>query len=127
MASQKAEQFMNTLQEIEQSGEVEPLVALFGDDAKLRRVGRPETYSGREGARKFWQQYLHAFEQIRSSFFNVIESEDAATLEWTSEGMLSDGNPFSYEGVSILEFQGEHVAEFRTYYDSAAFVSTPAE
>ena len=126
MASQHAEQFMETLQQIEQSGDVEPLVALFAEEAELRRVGHPETHSGRDGARQFWQQYLNSFEQIRSSFFHMTDNEQAAALEWTSEGTLANGKPFSYEGVSIVEFEGTHVVRFRTYYDSAAFVSTQA-
>jgi ketosteroid isomerase-like protein len=122
MASEMAERFMQTLQEIEQSGDVEPMVALFAEESEASNLAHSQPHRGKEGARKFWQEYLSAFKEIHSTFHNVIEGESAFVLEWTSEGSLPSGEPIHYPGVSIVETGGGEVRRFRTYYDSAAFL-----
>ena len=122
MASELAERFMRTLQEMEQSGDVEPMVELFAEEAEASNLAHREPHRGREGARTFWQEYLSAFGEVRSTFNNVVESESAIVLEWRSEGRLPSGEPIHYSGVSILEAEGQQVRRFRTYYDSAAFI-----
>lgn len=126
MASEMAEKFMNTLQEIENAGDPQALVELFAENAELRRLSQ-ETMKGKEGAREFWTEYLNMFESISSSFNHVIESDDGVLLEWKSEGKLPNGHPIEYRGVSVLELEGDRVKNFRTYYDSAAFVGEDVE
>ena len=53
----------------------------------------------------------------------MIAGDGGAALEWESEGALPTGAPIRYRGVSLLEFAGDRVKRFRTYYDSAAFVA----
>lgn len=119
-----ADRFMRTLQQAEQTKDVEPLVRLFADDAELSApgaAGRAER--GREGARRFWREYLTAFAEVRSAFTSVHADGDFAALEWESAGTLSGSDePLKYRGVSLLEFRGDEVRAFRTYYDSAAFL-----
>lgn len=69
-------------------------------------------------------QYLAQFSEIRSEFTGQIVGDQAAALEWKSQGKLIDGREVQYRGVSLLEFDGEQVTSFRTYYDSTAFVRT---
>ncbi len=126
MASERAERFMSGLQDIEESGDVAPLVEQFADDATLSRLTQLEDWQGKEGAQKFWSEYLSAFGEIHSTFSNVVEEGDSVILEWESKGSLPAGQPLHYRGVSVLEFDGERVQGFRTYYDSAAFVLTEA-
>ena len=118
-----AETFMSTLQQIEESRDPEPLVALFGADAELLNLALTEPMKGTDGARKFWTNYLTAFEKIRSTFHHHVQTDKEAVLEWVSEGvMAASGQPFNYRGVSVVEYEGDSVSRFRTYYDSAVFL-----
>ena len=112
-----AEQFIRALELLEQQSDVAPLCGLFADDATLQNPLAPPR-SGREGAREFWQEYRKSFADIRSSFSEVVMADEMAVLEWTSEGSTAAGSPISYEGVSLLQFEGDAIARFRTYFDS---------
>ncbi|NEQ23776.1 MAG: nuclear transport factor 2 family protein [Microcoleus sp. SIO2G3] len=122
MASELAEKFMHTLQAIESSKDVEPLVALFASDAEVSNLLMTEPLTGQEGARQFWQKYLSVFDQIHSEFTHVAEGGHSIALEWTSTGTLISGEPIKYRGVSLIERHMGQVQRFRTYYDSAAFL-----
>ena len=126
MASDMAEKFMNTLQEIENSKDVTPLVQMFAEDAELRRLSQ-ETMTGKDGARAFWEEYLEMFEAIHSDFNHVIEDDGGILLEWKSTGELANGKALEYRGVSIFETDGDKVTNFRTYYDSAVFTGDEVE
>ncbi len=118
-----AETFKSTLQQIEQSRDPGALAALFGPDAELLNLALTEPMKGEEGARKFWANYLSAFEKIQSTFHHTIDGDQAAVLEWVSEGVIAaTGQPFNYRGVSVIEHDGEKAHKFRTYYDSAVFL-----
>jgi len=127
MASKTAERFMQVLQETEQTGQLQPLVELFSDDAELINLARTEPLKGRNGAHQFWSDYLSVFEHIRSNFTHVAEGDSTAVLEWISQGALSNGEPLSYRGISVLEISNDQVQRFRTYYDSAVFLPLGAK
>ena len=121
--SNHAETFMTTLQQIEDSRDPEALVALFGEDAELLNLALTEPMKGMDGARKFWTNYLTAFEKIRSTFHHHFQTDDQAVMEWVSEGVMAGtGQPFNYRGISVVEYDGDKVSKFRTYYDSAVFL-----
>ncbi|MEP0914654.1 nuclear transport factor 2 family protein [Leptolyngbya sp. GB1-A1] len=122
-----AERFMRSLQQIEVTGDVEPLVALFADNADVLNLAMSEPLQGQQHIRQFWQKYLSVFDRIHSRFTHVAEGNGTITLEWISEGALSSGEPFSYRGVSILKTKNGRVQHFRTYYDSAAFLPQGAK
>ncbi len=122
MAPTLAERFMRTLQETERCGDVLPLAALFHEQAEALNLGRTEPARGREEVQEFWEAYLAAFQEIRSEFTQVLESEQGVVLEWISRGRLADGHPIEYRGVSILEPSRGPITRFRTYYDSAIFL-----
>jgi ketosteroid isomerase-like protein len=115
-----AQTFAEALQWAEESGDPEPLVALFAEDAELRNLAIAE--SGVEGARRFWRTYLDQFDRVRSEFSHRIEAEGQVALVWTSEGTLKGGHPIRYRGASVLDLEGGKVRRFETVYDSAAFV-----
>lgn len=127
MTSEIADRFMNTLQQIEDTGDVEPLVAMFTENAELTNLAMTEPLKGLDGARRFWQKYLSVFERIHSKFTNVISGDNTAVLEWISEGALSTGEPINYRGVSLIEIDNGQVCGFRTYYDSAVFLPQGAK
>lgn len=119
-----AERFINALHQCESQHSPDPLLELFTDDIELQRLKSDEPYRGLQGARDFWNEYLALFNDLRSEFKNVIEAPGFAVLEWTTTGHFQNGAPVSYRGVSILEFQGDRVRRFRTYYDSAVFTQS---
>ncbi len=121
-ASDRAQTFMDALKTTESDRTPDTLVDLFTDDATLERMTH-KTYEGKADAESFWREYLEPFSDIATEFFNVTEDDDGAVLEWESEGTLEGGKAIHYRGVSSLTFDGDKVSAFRTYYDSAAFLS----
>lgn len=115
-----AEEFKQSLQTLEQKKDVTVITKFFADDVELKRL-TDEDYHGKDGATKFWKEYLNTFKTQDTTFYNTAETDGTALLEWRSEGELPNGKPFSYRGVSVLEHDGEKVSKFRTYYDSAVF------
>jgi hypothetical protein len=117
-----AARFKQALQETEQSRDPAAVASLFEEGAQLTNLG------GDHGtdARKFWQVYLDQFQEIRSEFTGDIISERSAALEWQSRGRLKDGREVDYRGVSVIDFGGDKLSGFRTYYDSAEFVRAKA-
>ena len=113
---------MNALKALEADKNPDTLVALFTDDATLERLTH-KTYEGKADTETFWREYLEPFGDIATEFFNVTEDGDGAVLEWESEGSLGSGKAIHYRGVSSLSFDGDKVKSFRTYYDSAAFLT----
>jgi ketosteroid isomerase-like protein len=124
---QIAQQFQAALQRMEQTRNVEDITGFFSDDAELSNLGAAHGLRGAEGVRQFWRNYLQPFSDVRSEFYNSFAGDGTTALEWRSEGTLTTGQPISYRGVSVLVLNDAgKVREFRTYYDSAAFVAKPA-
>ncbi len=121
MSEQLAERFIEALGRLEAERDLETISALFSDESEIGNVVSPEKFHGREGARDFWgSKYRDTFGEVRSTFRNVFATETRAALEWTTEGTAQDGTPVRYDGVSILETDGEHVTRFRAYFDAGA-------
>jgi ketosteroid isomerase-like protein len=127
MASAIAQTFMETLQQTESSGDVEPLVALFTENAELSNLAMDDPLQGRDKIRHFWKNYLSVFDRIQSRFTHVTEGNSTIVLEWVSEGALASGEPMKYQGISVLEMADQQVQRFRTYYDSAVFLPQGAK
>jgi ketosteroid isomerase-like protein len=127
MASAIAQTFMETLQQTESSGDVEPLVALFTENAELSNLAMDDPVQGRDKIRHFWKNYLSVFDRIQSRFTHVTEGNSTIVLEWVSEGALASGEPMKYQGISVLEMADQQVQRFRTYYDSAVFLPQGAK
>lgn len=118
-----ATKFIDALAELHDNRDVEPLLELFGDDVTLSKAGIPHDRHGKDGARSFWQDYRDVFDEIGSTFRCTAVGDDVAFLEWESQGTLRDGADFRYDGVSVIQGSGNAILEFRTYYDTAAFLS----
>lgn len=118
MSQQIADKFVEALGKLEASRELEPLVAVFAGNCEVGNIVSPEKFHGRDGARKFWTTYRDTFGDVRSTFRNIFATENRAALEWVTEGTTSGGTAFKYEGVSILEIEGEQVTRFRAYFDA---------
>ncbi len=121
MSEQVARKFVEALGRLEAGRELDGIVAVFAPECEVGNVVSPEKFGGRDGAREFWgAKYRDTFGEVRSTFRNVFATENRAALEWTTEGTSSDGSPVKYEGVSILETDGELITRFCAYFDAGA-------
>lgn len=121
MSEQIAKRFIEALGKLEAGRELEEIVGLFAPDAEVGNVVSPEKFRGPEGAREFWgAKYRDTFGEVRSTFRNVFTAGERAALEWTTEGTANDGTPLKYDGVSILESDGERITRFCAYFDAGA-------
>jgi ketosteroid isomerase-like protein len=117
MAMERAQRFVDALAKLEESGDLEPLLSLFGDDAQVSNVASQRVFSGRDGARQFWKEYKGLLARVRSTFRNMIETGDRVALEWETQGTAHNGAAVNYEGVSIIEWDGDRIRRFYAYFD----------
>ncbi|HEX8337438.1 MAG TPA: nuclear transport factor 2 family protein [Pyrinomonadaceae bacterium] len=121
MSEQIAKRFIEALGRLEAGRDPEEMVRLFAADAEVGNVVSPEKFRGPEGAREFWgANYRDTFGEVRSTFRNVFVAGDRAALEWTTEGTAQDGTLVRYDGVSIIETDGERITRFCAYFDAGA-------
>jgi ketosteroid isomerase-like protein len=117
MAMERAQRFVEALTRLEENGDLDSLLELFGEDAQVSNVASHRTFHGHEGAREFWREYKGMLRQVKSTFRNMNEAWDRVSLEWTSSGTAHNGAAVDYEGVSIIEWDGEKIARFYAYFD----------
>lgn len=120
-----ASTFVSALHELERERSSDLMASLFRDDAELTRLAHAPA-QGPDGVRAFWQEYRDTFDDIDSHFTRVTETPETVVLEWMAVGHLSTGRPVRYPGITVLDIDGERIVDFRTYYDSAAFLAEPA-
>jgi len=120
MAMERAQRFVEALAKLESSGDMEPLVALFSDDAQVSNVASRQVFFGREGARRFWREYKGTLQRVKSTFRNMIEAGSRVAIEWETQGTAHNGAAVAYEGVSILEWDGDCIRRFYAYFDPHA-------
>lgn len=119
MSEQLANKFIETLGDLEANENLDNIVSLFSDGCEIGNVTLTENLSGTDGAREFWKNYRETFADIKSTFKNKIISGETAALEWTSEGASAKNHPINYEGVSVLEFEGDKIKRFFAYFNPA--------
>jgi hypothetical protein len=117
MSREVADNFIEALWRLEEDEDVEPLVRVHTEDCEVGNVSVPGTFDGHEGLREFWTSYRGTFGQMKSEFRNVFATEEGAALEWTTTG-TSNGDSVSYDGVSVLETEGDKVRRFMAYFDT---------
>ncbi len=123
MSEQLVRRFIDGLHTLERTSDPEALVGTYAEESETSNVASERTFTGKDGARDFWTRYRGSFGEMESKFRNVIVGGDRAALEWTTEGTGPNGDPFRYDGVSVLEMAGEGeaavVTRFRAFFDSA--------
>lgn len=117
MSEHVAKQFIDALGTLESSRDVEPIVTTYAENCEVGNVNVPGRFKGHDGARRFWTEYRETFGEIQSTFRNIIAIDGRAALEWTSKGTSADGAPVRYDGVSILEIDGDKITRCRAYFD----------
>ncbi len=115
-----ARTFIDALQAVEARGDIDRMAALYDDGAELHNPTAVEQHRGPEGAARFWRAYREAFGEIRSEFRCIVEGDGAAALEWTSTGTLVNGDPVRYDGVTMIEWEGDRLRRFHAYFDPNA-------
>lgn len=119
----RTQAFADALNQLEQ-GDAASLVAQFAADAELLRPEQDR--SAPSDAETFWDQYRSQFGDISTEFHRIVEEGDQGILEWKSRGTLQTGQSIEYAGVSLLTYTDDKVSRFATYYDTAAFLASPA-
>jgi hypothetical protein len=117
MSKEVADGFVEALRKLEEEEDVESLVEIHAEDCEVGNVSVPGNFRGHEGLREFWTSYRSTFGEMKSEFRNVFATEERAALEWTTQG-TSNGESVSYDGVSILEIEGDKVRRFMAYFDT---------
>ena len=120
MSEEVAKKFIEALRILEETKDAGPLTALYVGNAVAGNLIAPDQFHGSDGARTFWTEYRGTFETAKSTFRNVIAGDGSAALEWTTEGVGFDGQPFIYSGVTVLEIEGNHVKRSYAYFDPEA-------
>ena len=124
------ERFTAALHHLDAESDAQPMVDLTADDAELIKLNQTHEARGRDGAKRFWEDYRHVFGELETTFTHSTVGERSAALEWESRGTLRSGKPFSYTGVTVIDGDGSDndvVTGVRTYYDSAAFLQDTAD
>lgn len=116
MAQDTAKKFVDALGKLESERDLETIAELFSDDCDIANV-ITEDNDKKTSAREFWQSYRDNFGDVKSTFRNQIISENNAALEWKTTGTSSEGHEFEYDGVSILEIEGNRITRFRAFFD----------
>ena len=120
MSKEVADKFVEALWKLEEDRDVEALVEVHTEDCSVGNVAVSKTFSGHDGLREFWTDYRKTFDEMKSEFRNVFADDSGhAALEWTTKD-TEEGDTISYDGVSILEIEGDKVARFMAYFDSRA-------
>lgn len=119
-----ADAFITALRTLERDRDVEPLTALYADDATCGNTATSRTFTGPDGAREFWTGYRDTFDSITSEFRIAVEDEDAVALEWVSTGTLAGGEEIRYEGVTIVAISGDKITRSTAYFDPRAVLGT---
>jgi len=114
MAENAARNFVDALGKLESDRDLDTICGLFSEDCE---VGNVVTDDKNIGAREFWNSYRETFDKVHSTFRNEIITNGVTALEWTTSGTNSDGHEFKYEGVSILETDGERITRFHAYFN----------
>ena len=118
-----AQRFIGQLDRLEQGdpGATDDLLALFADDAHLtnpiiEHAGGERV--GRDAIADFWRAYRGSFGHIHSEFHDITAGEQSAGLFWHSQGAGPDGQPVSYDGVTLLNFDdGGRITRLKGYFD----------
>ena len=114
MSENTAKQFIDALHKLESDRDLDTITNLFTEDCE---IGNVVTEDKSIGVKEFWTNYRESFGEVESAFRNEIITGNVTALEWTTSGTNGDGQEFNYDGVSILEMEGDKITRFHAYFD----------
>jgi hypothetical protein len=115
------QKFTRALHELDQTGNFSQMANLFSDNCEIGNVAI-KSLRGKKGVERFWQDYCATFNHVETKFDRVHEADDKCFLEWTSKGELKSGRPIVYEGLTLIEWDNDHIVRLRAFHDSAVFL-----
>jgi limonene-1,2-epoxide hydrolase len=99
------------------------LVEYFTDNAYVQPVMK-DPYQGREGIRRMFGLWAN-FRNVETPLRNIVGNDRVVFTEWLDESDFG-GTHYAVPCVGVFEFEGDKIAAWRLYYDSAAEVSSEA-
>lgn len=108
--------FAAAVDELEETGDVEPLVALYDHASLIGNVLEPEAFQGPDGARAFWTRYRKQFEKVASTFRVIAGDGDGGVLEWETRATMA-GRDVHYRGATIIELADGRIVRSCAYFD----------
>ena len=98
MTHPNVQHFINALHNLEDSHEMKEMLGLFSEACEISNVAIKPLH-GKQGALRFWKDYLATFKEVHTEFKSVTETERKVFLEWVSRGLFQSGRPAVYEGL----------------------------
>ncbi len=104
------------------------IAAAFREDGRRIEFARPgATLVGRQAIAAHTQAYIDAVPDCALDVRGMTVAGDVTTLEWTYRGthtgdipgLAATGRDIELPGVSVLQMDGDTVAEERVYWDAA--------
>jgi ketosteroid isomerase-like protein len=123
MARVTAEQFIAALRQVEDASDTSAMGPLHTEDAEASNVTMTEPDRGRDGVVQFWTKYRESFSTVHSEFRNIVDTDDAALMEWVSTVTTAAGVETVYDGVSVLEYRDGLISRFRAYFNPNALTA----
>jgi ketosteroid isomerase-like protein len=118
MTQEVAYRFIEALADLEQRGQIDPILDTFSEACDVASSSSPEPLQGKRGAWEYWDKYRAAFRDIQSTITNIITGDDSIALEWTTTATDRSGKEVQYSGVSIIDTRGPAIVRFRAYFDT---------
>jgi len=116
--SPTVQSFIDALHTLEAGGDTQLLAALVASGAEVLSIDGHGPRHGPAGMTELLTQYLRQFEHVETTFTRITENDTRATLEWSSDAVLTGGHPVTYTDGQITRF--------RTVYDSGALLRPQA-
>ena len=97
------------------------LVEYFTENAYIQPVMK-DPYQGREEIRRMFGLWAN-FGNVATPLRNIVGNDRVVFTEWLDESDFGSKH-YAVPCVGVFEFEGDKIAAWRLYYDSAAEVSS---
>ena len=114
-----------------QAMDMDAWLANFAEDVVSHTpVGGPPVH-GHDGMRLFLKQIIMAMESVTTRVEGVFTGGDDAAVKWSVEGTGRNGREIRFEGITVMELNGQgKIRRILAYWDPAAVfaaLNTPAD
>jgi ketosteroid isomerase-like protein len=106
---------------------VEPIAALYADDALYRALVFREPDRGIAGVRRYLEENFGIEEEIECWFGEPIAAADRAAIEWWAT-WIEEGRRLTLAGTTVLRFDSDgQVVDHRDYWNQVERREPPFE
>lgn len=111
------------------------LAELVTDDAEIVVVGTGDVFRGKDGSKKYNQNWAAGFPDGRITIDNMVAAGDTVVVEYTGRGthtgtlatsmgdIPATGKSVTLKLCDVIEFAGEKAARQRSYFDSGSMMA----